>query len=110
AILVVTALGMGLVVWLGLVQIWVIFVFALLTAITWAFNQPLRQILTSKVVPREAVSNAVALSSVAFNITKVLGPALGGALISWFGPGGNFFVQGAAYLGVLVSIGFMFVP
>jgi predicted MFS family arabinose efflux permease len=62
------------------------------------------------VVPREAVSNAVALNSVGFNINKVLGPTLGGFLIAWFGAAGNFFVQSAAYLGVLISIGLMQVP
>ena len=41
---------------------------------------------------------------------KIAGPALGGALIALFGPGGNFFVQGIAYVGVLMMIYWMHVP
>jgi predicted MFS family arabinose efflux permease len=41
---------------------------------------------------------------------KVVGPALGGALIAWFGAAENFFVQAIAYLGVLAMIYKMNVP
>src|SRR5207245_6515485 len=109
-ILTVTAMGMGAIVGSGAVQVWMVFAFGIITAASWAIMQPLRQTLVSKVVPRADLPNAVALASMAFNIIKVVGPALGGFLISLFGPSGNFFVQGAAYLGVLVSIGFMHVP
>ena len=103
--LAITALSMGLFFRTGLLQPWHLFVFSIITASAWAANQPLRQVLVSSVVPREDVSNAVALNSVAFNITKILGPALGGFLIAWVGASGNFFVQGLAYVVVLLSVG-----
>ena len=103
--LVVTAIAMGLFVRSGLLEPWHLFVFSIITASAWAANQPLRQALVSMVVPREQVSNAVALNSVAFNITKIVGPALGGFLIAWVGASGNFLVQGLAYVAVLVSVG-----
>jgi MFS family permease len=105
-----TAMVMGAIVSLGLVQWWMVFIFGIITATAWAINQPLRQTLVSKVVPKADLPNAVALTSMAFNTIKVVGPALGGLLITLFGPSGNFFVQSAAYLGVLISIGFMYVP
>ncbi len=103
-LLAVTALTMGVFVGTGLLHPWHLFVFSLITASAWAANQPLRQTLVPKVVPREDVSNAVALNSVAFNITKIVGPALGGFLIAWVGAPGNFFVQGLAYVAVLLSV------
>jgi predicted MFS family arabinose efflux permease len=103
-ILSVTAFLMGILVGSGLVEVWHVFVFALITATAWAFNQPLRQTLVAATVPKENLMNAVALSSVGFNITKVLGPAVGGWLIAAFGAHGNFFVQSAAYALVLISI------
>jgi MFS transporter, DHA1 family, staphyloferrin A biosynthesis exporter len=109
-ILTVTAMAMGVLVGSGAVQVWMVFVFGVITAGAWAINQPLRQTLVSRVVPRTEVPNAVALTSVAFNIIKVVGPAVGGVLIAVFGPSGNFFVQSAAYIGVLISIGFMHLP
>jgi hypothetical protein len=36
-----------------------------------------------------------------FQFNEVIGPALGGALIAWFGAAENFFLQGTAYIGVL---------
>jgi predicted MFS family arabinose efflux permease len=110
SILAVSAFAMGFWVHTGLVQAWHIFLFATITATAWSVNQPLRQTLVNKVVPRKALSNAVALNSMGFNTTKIIGPALGGWLIELFGEADNFFVQGAAYIGVLFSIGRMHVP
>ena len=105
-----TAMGMGSLVASGAVEAWMVFGFGVITATAWAVNQPLRQTLVSKVVPKVDLPNAVALTSMAFNTIKVIGPALGGLLIGLAGAAGNFFVQSAAYLGVLLSIGFMHVP
>ncbi len=110
AILGVTAVIMGALVVAGRAQVWHLFVFTLITGAAWTFNQPLRQALIPNLVPKDDLMNAVALSSAAINITKTLGPALGGLLIAWFGAGGNFFVQGLAYAGVLVMVYAMHVP
>jgi MFS family permease len=93
--------------WLALtdyVAPWHLFVFTLATGIAWSFTDPVRQSLIPNVVPKEDLINAVALNSVANNATKVMGPALGGVLIAVFGVAGNFFVQSAAYAGVLAMI------
>jgi predicted MFS family arabinose efflux permease len=109
-LLMVTAFLMGILVGSGLVEVWHVFVFSLITATAWAFNQPLRQTLVAATVPQEDLMNAVALSSVGFNLTKVLGPMLGGFLIAAFGAHGNFFVQSVAYALVLLSIFQIHVP
>jgi len=109
-LLVATALGMGMVVASGLVKVWHIFLFTLITGIAWSFNEPVRQSLVPNVVPKEDLMNAIALNSAGFNLTKIIGPALGGVLIALFGAAGNFFVQSAAYMGVLVMVYLMHVP
>ena len=109
-LLLVSAFIMGLLVLSGDHEVWHIFVFSTITASIWAVNQPLRQTLVSNVVPPKDLMNAVALASLGFNMTKVLGPALGGVLIAYFGPSGNFFVQSAAYVCVLLAIYAMHVP
>ena len=109
-VLVVTALVMGTLVASGLVQVWHLFLFTLITGIAWAFNEPVRQSLVPSMVPKEELMNAVALHSAGFNLNKVIGPALGGLLIAAFGPSGNFFVQSLAYGGVLYTIYSMRVP
>ena len=109
-VLLVTALGMGTLVASGLLQVWHLFLFTLITGAAWAFNEPVRQTLVPNLVPKEDLMNAVALHSAGFNLTKVIGPALGGLLIALFGAAGNFFVQGLAYAGVLVTLYVMHVP
>lgn len=110
SILVVTAFIMGTLVATGRAEVWHLFVFTLITGIGWAFNQPVRQSLVPTLVPREALMNAVALSAAGINLTKVIGPTLGGLLIALFGASGNFFVQGTAYAAVFVMISMMVVP
>lgn len=109
-VLLVTALGMGTLVASGLLQVWHLFLFTLITGAAWAFNEPVRQTLVPNLVPKEDLMNAVALYSAGFNLNKVIGPALGGLLIALFGAAGNFFVQGLAYAGVLVTLYVMHVP
>ena len=110
SVLLVTALGMGTLVASGLLQVWHLFLFTLITGAAWAFNEPVRQTLVPNLVPKEDLMNAVALHSAGFNLNKVIGPALGGLLIALFGAAGNFFVQGLAYAGVLVTLYVMHVP
>ena len=110
SILLVTALGMGALVASGLLEIWHLFLFTLITGSAWSFNEPVRQTLVPNLVPKEELTNAIALHAAGFNLNKIIGPALGGLLIALFGAAGNFFVQGLAYAGVLITIYAMRVP
>jgi MFS transporter, DHA1 family, staphyloferrin A biosynthesis exporter len=109
-VLIVTAVIMGGLVASGLLAVWHIFVFTLITGIAWTFSEPVRQSLIPSVVPKADLANAIALNSGGFNLMKIIGPATGGAMIALFGAAGNFFVQGAAYAGVLAMIYLMHVP
>jgi MFS family permease len=97
-VLIVTAVVMGGLVASGLLQVWHIFVFTLITGIAWTFSEPVRQSLIPSVVPKRELANAIALNSGGFNLMKVIGPALGGLMIALFGAAGNFFVQSVAYV------------
>lgn len=105
-----TALGMGAVVSLELLEVWHLFAFTLVTGVVWSFSEPVRQALIPDVVPRAELMNAVALNSAAFNFTKIIGPSVGGVLIVAFGLAGNFYIQSATYLFVLWMIYRMHVP
>lgn len=109
-LLATTAFSMGVLVAAGFLKVWHLFVFTLITGVTWAFVDPVRQSLVPALVPKKDLMNAVALNSAAFNLTKVVGPSVGGLLIVAFGASGNFFVQSVAYMAVLVSIYWMVIP
>jgi len=103
-------LFMGILVASGLLAVWHLFSFTVLTGIAWAFVDPIRQSLVPVLVPKPDLMNAVALNSAAFNMTKIIGPSLGGLLIVAFGAAGNFFFQALAYAVVLVIVYRMVVP
>ena len=109
-ILVVTAILMGSLVASGFLKVWHIFLFTLITGIAWTFTEPVRQSMIPSVVPKKDLANAIALNSGGFNLMKIIGPALGGAMIALFGASGNFFVQAIAYIGVLFMVYWMHVP
>ncbi|TAJ20590.1 MAG: MFS transporter [Dehalococcoidia bacterium] len=88
----------------GHVHVWHIFAFTLLSGVGWAFNMPVRQSIVPNLVPREDMMNAMALNSAAFNVTRIVGPTLAGIMIAKMGPGENFFVQSAMYIGVSITI------
>jgi len=62
-----------------------IYVFALLSGVAAAIDSPARQAILGDVVGQENLVNGVALNSVAFNISRILGPALAGGLIALWG-------------------------
>jgi MFS transporter, DHA1 family, staphyloferrin A biosynthesis exporter len=109
-VLIVTAVFMGGLVASAFLQVWHIFLFTLITGVAWTFTEPVRQSMIPSLVPKKELANAIALNSGGFNLMKIIGPALGGAMIALFGASGNFFVQALAYVGVLFMIYWMHIP
>ncbi len=104
AYLSIVSVGFAILVLLDIHQVWHLYAFTLLTGVSWSLSHPVRQALVANSVPREALMNAVALNSMAFNSSRILGPAIGGGLIALAGPGVNFLVQGLVFALVFVVI------
>jgi MFS family permease len=82
----------------GWLALWHIIVLALLSSLTWALDNPARQAFVPDLVGRQHLTNAIALNSVAIEITVVVGPALGGILIPLVGMGGAYALISAIYV------------
>jgi MFS family permease len=104
------ALALAVLVSTGLVQIWMVLLVAVGRGIMMSFNQPARQSLISELVPRHDLMNAIALNSATLNLTRVLGPALGGVLIATIGVAGVFYLNAASFLAVLYALAVMRFP
>jgi MFS family permease len=94
----------------GVVQFWMVLVVAIGRGVALSFNQPARQSLISELVPRESLQNAIALQSATVNLTRVLGPTIGGILIVTVGVAGAFYVNGASFIAVLFGLSQMRFP
>lgn len=100
----VLALGLGLLTVGGAVQLWQVYLFALLLGCVAAFDAPARQTFVAELVGEEDLSNAVGLNSTSFNVARMVGPALAGLLIAAIGSGGVFLINAASFAAVLTSL------
>lgn len=66
-----------------------------------------RQTFISELVPANCLSNAVGLNSMAFNIARLIGPALAGVLIAVLGPGWVFVINTAIFVIPVVTLALM---
>ncbi len=82
----------------------VVYALAALLGTALVFDAPGRHALTFQMVGREELANAVALNSSLFNASRVIGPAVAGVLIAWFGVGACFLVNTVSFLAVLASL------
>jgi predicted MFS family arabinose efflux permease len=67
-------------------------------------NAPSYQALVPRLVKREDLTNAIALNSAQFNMSRILGPTLGGYAMVLFGVAGNFLLNGVSFLAVLWAL------
>ncbi len=101
------AAGLGLLTVLHWVQLWQVYVFALLLGIVSAFDIPARHTFVSDMVPAEDMPNAVALNSASFNAARLVGPATAGLTIAAIGTGWAFLANGLSFAAVLTSLFFL---
>ena len=99
-----TAVFLGLLVVTNTVQIWHVYVLAFVLGIFGAIDGPIRFAFTPELVGKDDLANAVSLNSANFHGGRLIGPALSGLLIAWFGTGPSFFFNGATYLVVVISL------
>ncbi len=97
-------LGLGILTLTGVVELWMVFVFAGALGVASAFDAPVRQAFVSELVPAEKLSNAVSLNATAFNVARLIGPAVAGLLVAAVGSGWVFLINAASFLGVLVAL------
>ena len=87
-----------------IITVWEVVVLAFLNGTAMAMNNPSYQAMVPKLVAREDLTNAIALNSAQFNMSRILGPTLGGYAMAAFGVAGNFFLNGLSFVAVLLAL------
>ncbi|MGE0542692.1 MAG: MFS transporter, partial [Dehalococcoidia bacterium] len=85
------------------VQLWQIYVSAMVAGAALAFNQHARQTMIPRLVPPDVLLNAVALNTTAMNFMRIGGGAIAGLLLIKFSIGGVYLLNGIIYLGVIIT-------
>jgi MFS family permease len=88
----------------GMVEIWHVYALALVAGFVNAAEMPVRQAFVAELVPREDLTNAIALSSSSFNLSRVIGPAIAGVIIAAFGVASNFGINAVSYVSVIAGL------
>lgn len=104
AIMGALALGLGIIVVMGIAQLWHVYLFALMLGIVSAVDAPVRQIFVAELVEKKDLTNAVSLNSVSFNAARLLGPAVAGVLIAIVGAGWVFVINSGTFIGTIVAL------
>jgi MFS family permease len=104
------AILLGILTLTGVIQLWMILILGFLNGTVLSFDQPARAALLPMLVPPEDLMNAISLQSMVFSGASTLGPALAGLGVEAVGYAGNFFLNGASFLGVIVALSVMRVP
>ncbi|MGQ9368285.1 MFS transporter [Azospirillum sp. ST 5-10] len=85
----------------GRVTVAVVLGMTLAIGVVTAFDSPARQAFVAELVGLDDLRNAIALNSMLFNAARLVGPAVGGAIVATFGEGWCFVLKALAYLPML---------
>lgn len=102
-----SAAGLAVAALAGLDALWVIYVLTAINASAMAFDSPSRQALVPSLVPREHLTNALSLNTTLAQVVSIVGPALGGVLVSSLNPGWIYAMNAASFGAVIGALALM---
>ncbi|MDD4954147.1 MAG: MFS transporter [Candidatus Omnitrophica bacterium] len=77
---------------------------AFLNGIAMAFDGPSRQAMVVELVGKENLFNAITLNLVAFNSSRIIGPAVAGIMVATIGMSGCFYVNAISFLPLIAAL------
>jgi MFS family permease len=91
----------ALIVWLDVATAGNLLLFTFLNGLVGALQAPAWQAVVPQLVPAQSLQGAIAANSVGINISRAVGPALGGMILARFGLAVPFLVNAVSYLGMV---------
>lgn len=94
----------ALLVFSGLIQFWHIALLVIFMAIVNSIDSTAQQVLICSLVPQQSVVSALALNSATHNLTKIIGPSIGGILLTLIGSANCLFIHMASIFFMLAAL------
>lgn len=88
----------------GAMTIGLLALLCLAAGITTSAYQPVRLALVNDLAPRPLLAQAVAINSLTFNVTRFVGPAIGGIVIAAWGSSAPFAINALTYLALILAL------
>ena len=104
AVAAVIALAFGLVVSTGHASLGVIYALTFLSGLVLAVERPAMQALLYQLVGRDDLPSAVAANSTIMSVSRLVGPALGGAMVAVSGVASCFYANSVSFVVVFVAL------
>jgi MFS family permease len=99
----VTAIVVAALAYAGRLEVWHLALAAFCNGIAWAADNPVRRVMIGEVVGPERMGSAMAIDVGANNASQMLGPTIGGLVLSNFGIAGAFSISVACYALAVIS-------
>jgi MFS family permease len=99
-----TAFTLAALVWTGYIRIHHILLMSFVTGLAQAFGGPAYQSLIPSLVEKKHLPNALALNSIQFNLSRILGSLFAGATIATLGTALCFGLNGLSFLIVIIAL------
>jgi len=103
AFMTVAAVVFAFVVHSGHVEWWHAYIYVFVSGICWSISLTIRQTLVANTVPREALVNAYASNTLTITGTRMVGPFVGGILITTIGFTWNFAIEAGLYAATVLA-------
>lgn len=104
------ALILAALTFMDIVEVWHVILLAAGLGVVNSFDGPARQAFVVEMVGREDLPNAIALNSMTFNSGRIIGPAIGGAVLVLMGASWCFLLNGISFLAVITGLLLMRLP
>jgi MFS family permease len=98
------ALAIGYLVWSGQIAIWHILMFAAILGVSNSFEMPTLSALVPELVSRDKIASGIAIDRSVFHGSRVVGPTIGGILISAWGTASAFFANALSFVALIIAL------
>ena len=88
----------------GVTQVWEVYLISFLLGLVTVVDNPARQVFVNELVGPKYLRNAISLNSSIFQLGGLIGPAVGGVLITAVGGGWSFVINAVACLVVVATL------
>jgi MFS family permease len=105
-----SAFSLAALVFWDYITIWHVLTLSFISGLGQAFGGPAYQSLIPSLVPRRDLPNAIALNSTQFNLSRILGPMGGTAVLFSLGMAACFFLNGVSFFLVVAALMMIKVP
>lgn len=88
----------------GLTTVPLVIAVAFFMGFTTAFSSPAQQAIVPSLIKRDELGAAVAMNSVAFNLSRVIGPTAGAFVVNTLGIAWAFALNGLSYVALIAAL------